>query len=194
MNQHLVLQILGQLWRILYWCRTQRKLLIFSSSILLAYDAHRLRKCYKIQDKTSHKPSAATANTINNIQNSRKRVLYLLDQSPRTRLSNHKAYRRKSVTEKIWHNNFTQIKFNRNSLTEKELLILKEEYFAILEQNVTNGKECVQYGVNHDWVKVKMIDFAHVFPSNNKLDDNYLEGIEMLVKIFQDFLLESFCY
>lgn len=42
------------------------------------------------------------------------------------------------------------------------------------------------------WGIVKMIDFAHVFPSeNNQVDKNYLEGIENLVKILESFLTES---
>ncbi|XP_073826794.1 inositol phosphate kinase 2 [Musca autumnalis] len=39
------------------------------------------------------------------------------------------------------------------------------------------------------YVKVKMIDFAHVFPStNNSLDMNYLFGLESLIAILEDML------
>lgn len=39
---------------------------------------------------------------------------------------------------------------------------------------------------SEDWVQVKMIDFAHAFPSvNDELDTNYLEGIENLVTLFE---------
>ena len=43
-----------------------------------------------------------------------------------------------------------------------------------------------QYGVSegeqHDqFVDIRMIDFAHVFPSGSR-DDNYIEGVESLVK------------
>ena len=42
-----------------------------------------------------------------------------------------------------------------------------------------------------DWVYAKMIDFAHVFPAEDQsVDTNYLQGIESLVKIFEDFLKE----
>jgi hypothetical protein len=42
-----------------------------------------------------------------------------------------------------------------------------------------------------EWVQVKMIDFAHAFPSvNDELDTNYLEGIENLVKLFESLLEE----
>lgn len=37
-----------------------------------------------------------------------------------------------------------------------------------------------------------MIDFAHVFPSeDDTLDSNYLFGVESLVKLFEQFLAES---
>lgn len=45
-----------------------------------------------------------------------------------------------------------------------------------------------------EWATVKMIDFAHVFvPSDDQLnqtDQNYLFGIESLVKLFEEFLKE----
>jgi len=35
-----------------------------------------------------------------------------------------------------------------------------------------------------EWVKVKMIDFTHVFPGeNNDLDRNYRDGIKMLIQL-----------
>lgn len=51
------------------------------------------------------------------------------------------------------------------------------------------------YDENKEWVHVKMIDFAHTF-NNSELADgqaagldlNYLDGIEHLVKIFEEFL------
>lgn len=44
---------------------------------------------------------------------------------------------------------------------------------------------------NKEWAFVKMIDFAHAFPSDDLLlDTNYLFGIESLVKYFESFLEE----
>ena len=37
-------------------------------------------------------------------------------------------------------------------------------------------------GLNSD---VKMIDFTHVFPSNNNIDSNYLDGLESLMKYLE---------
>lgn len=45
-----------------------------------------------------------------------------------------------------------------------------------------------------EWATVKMIDFAHVFASENgaadDLDHNYLFGIESLVHLFEEILDE----
>lgn len=43
----LLVQLLTNLWRILHWSRNQRRLRLFSSSILLIYDARRLREHLK---------------------------------------------------------------------------------------------------------------------------------------------------
>ena len=44
-----------------------------------------------------------------------------------------------------------------------------------------------------DWVttnpvRVRLIDFAHVFPGNGILDENYLFGVSSLVKLFDTFI------
>lgn len=51
------------------------------------------------------------------------------------------------------------------------------------------------YDTNKDWVHVKMIDFAHTFNNTEMLDGqpatldrNYLDAIEHLVEIFEEFL------
>ena len=37
------------------------------------------------------------------------------------------------------------------------------------------------------YVNVKLIDFAHVFPSNGERDDNFLRGLSNVLKLFQNF-------
>lgn len=45
---------------------------------------------------------------------------------------------------------------------------------------------------NNEWATVKMIDFAHVFESEeDSVDENYLFGIENIVKMFEEFLKEA---
>lgn len=54
------------------------------------------------------------------------------------------------------------------------------------------------YDSNKEWIHVKMIDFAHTFRNDElpeklqeTVDKNYLNAIENLVKIFEEFLKES---
>lgn len=45
---------------------------------------------------------------------------------------------------------------------------------------------------SNEWATVKMIDFAHVFESEeDSIDENYLFGIENIVKMFEEFLKEA---
>lgn len=51
------------------------------------------------------------------------------------------------------------------------------------------------FDANKNWVNVKMIDFAHTFSTDEcgvetstNVDSNYLNGIENLVLIFEEFL------
>jgi len=39
----------------------------------------------------------------------------------------------------------------------------------------------------HEHVTLKMIDFAHVHPANEELDENYLIGLRSLIKIFSEY-------
>lgn len=56
----LLLQLLVPLWRILHWARSQRKVRLFSTSILLIYDARRLRQFLKLNIKAAPAPIRAT--------------------------------------------------------------------------------------------------------------------------------------
>lgn len=53
------------------------------------------------------------------------------------------------------------------------------------------------YDSNKEWIHVKMIDFAHTYridelpePQKDLTDRNYLEAVENLIGIFEDFLKE----
>ncbi|XP_011179930.2 uncharacterized protein LOC105210584 [Zeugodacus cucurbitae] len=51
-------------------------------------------------------------------------------------------------------------------------------------QNITEHKTS-----DAQWVKVKMIDFAHVFPTeNHSLDTNYIFGLENLIMVFEELM------
>lgn len=43
-----------------------------------------------------------------------------------------------------------------------------------------------------EWIHVKMIDFAHIFPNQDNLPDtNYIEGVDHLVGIFEELLQDA---
>ena len=42
------------------------------------------------------------------------------------------------------------------------------------------------------YVNVKLIDFAHVFPSQGERDDNFLRGLDNLLSLFEDFYKRLF--
>lgn len=60
------------------------------------------------------------------------------------------------------------------------LLIVYDADYLLNEQNNTNPN-----------VRIRMIDFAHVYPAHGSRDSNYLEGLGNLVKIFEDFSNDS---
>lgn len=59
------------------------------------------------------------------------------------------------------------------------------ENYVLMRDNLVGSYD------NKVWASARMIDFAHVFPSEeDTVDNNYLQGIDSLVKIFECFLKE----
>ena len=52
-------------------------------------------------------------------------------------------------------------------------------------------KDFFQKNDSEPLVDVKMIDFAHVFPANDKLDDNYLFGLNNLIAAFENLWIKQ---
>jgi inositol-polyphosphate multikinase len=66
---------------------------------------------------------------------------------------------------------------------------IKDNYQQMLDSMVGS------YDEKKEWIQVKMIDFAHTFTTSEfpdgqaaGVDLNYLDGIEHLVEIFEEFL------
>lgn len=57
----LVMQFLSRLWAIQSWARTQKRLRIYSSSVLLVYDARRLRSTLEGQRKRLHTQTSSNS-------------------------------------------------------------------------------------------------------------------------------------
>ncbi|XP_066994550.2 inositol polyphosphate multikinase isoform X2 [Anabrus simplex] len=69
LSRELVIQFLASLWKIMGWCRRQRRFRIYSSSLLLVYDAKKLRQSLNsdaINRPVSSKPSRPLTIKISN--------------------------------------------------------------------------------------------------------------------------------
>lgn len=68
---------------------------------------------------------------------------------------------------------------------DKDMQSKRQDYTYILDELCTEQK-------SEMWATVKMIDFAHAFPAERyQIDKNYLEGIDNLIRLFEEFLVES---
>ena len=175
-NRSLILQFLTKLWKILRWFRYQKKYRFFSSSLLLVYDASKLRQNIKQNSVyCKNKLSKSTLGRQNSFQMGQNR-----EPSTHNRLGG-------SLRKIQSQNNFDNL-FRTHSLInnyERDLQDMKENYNLIL--NDLMGKSN-----NELWVNVAMIDFAHVFQSDfESIDENYLNGLQNLVDVFEEFLTET---
>jgi hypothetical protein len=95
-----------------------------------------------------------------------------------------------TLDDSSWHAGFEKACRTHSLVNnyEKDLQSMKESYTFHLNDLKSADKPLSK----EEWVQVKMIDFAHVFPSvNDELDTNYLEGLENLVKLFESLLEET---
>ncbi|XP_045478524.1 inositol polyphosphate multikinase [Harmonia axyridis] len=201
----LLMQILAPLWRIQKWARTQRRFQLYSSSILIAYDSKRLKECLKHSSDDALKPALKLTRShslyrplslavLNNFTDKiptgfsgqlTKEGPILTPTSRKRNCFDILPFRRKS--NNVWQQSFHNLKrthsFQNNY--DKDVQNRKQSYTDILEDLSCEHKSEL-------WVTVKMIDFAHVYPAKNcDLDRNYLQGIENLVKVLEEFLVDS---
>ncbi|XP_022900442.2 inositol polyphosphate multikinase [Onthophagus taurus] len=198
LNRSLIIQMLTSLWRIQNWARKQRQIKLIASSILLVYDARKLRELTpkiinpnKINTRKIQRTNSLTR-PISVVCNEKLETLkagfsgQLAEDGPifgcqtsPTRIKqinlNETEIKRSRPTLKRMHS------FQNNY--DKDLQSMKNDYNAILDELVSDKKHKM-------WVSVKIIDFTHVFP-NNEIDTNFLEGLNNLIKVFEDFLIET---
>ncbi|XP_069682869.1 inositol polyphosphate multikinase isoform X1 [Periplaneta americana] len=236
LNRQMMLQFLAVLWRILRWCRTQRKFRFYSSSLLLVYDARRLRQCLKVEGYSPSRPlspilgRALTLNVSNppvyggqlspsfggppspgfsTQRNSDQFNLSVTVTDKKSRNSGSSNGRRSPnmlsipgtptspypkpngiFNDDSWHAGFEKACRTHSLINnyEKDLQSMKDNYTFQLDDLKSADKPLGK----EEWVQVKMIDFAHAFPSvNDEIDTNYLEGIENLVKLFESLMEET---
>lgn len=187
--RNLLLQFLAQLWQILGWWRSQTRFHIFGSSLLLVYDASKLKEEFQSIRKVNGVQKATVARQLSlriptgpltpgfevkkRSPNSSRPSTPIAGTSNSPKLNDlNDAFDNMCKTHSL-ENNY-----------DKDLASMKENYSVVL-------KDLLQDRLHvESWVKVKMIDFAHVFPANS-LDKNYLEGLENLVKMFEHFFMDT---
>lgn len=232
--QDLVIKLLSLLWKILIFFRSQTQLRFYSSSLLIVYDAKRLRQLIRLGMTDERNSKSCSINTrgktfsispLNTDYINETRLnneLAALTTSPISTQIN-KTNRRKALQSlNIFKRSASYPKMNIDFASsppasppinekpiikgisarnlddnigklcrthsevhnyERDMIEIKEDY-AFLLQELTG--QSTNY---HDWVRVKMIDFTHVFSAEEQcVDKNYLEGIENLIKILETFL------
>ncbi|KAK5641362.1 hypothetical protein RI129_009909 [Pyrocoelia pectoralis] len=209
LNRDLLLQFVVELWKILRWARQQKKFKLFSSSLLFVYDAKRLKKVTLNNNEKSLKDnrnqSLPSYNTTLKRFNLYKplSLLKLNDSIPTgfSGLFTKEGPILCSIPSKIKHFCSASVRDktrrsseNVNKLRrvhsfqhnyDKDLQKIRKDYKDML-RNLVDEEGC------ETWAIVKMIDFAHVHTTDyNEVDRNYLEGIESLVKLFEEFLSET---
>lgn len=231
-SRSLLVQLLVNLWQIQDWARHQHGLRLYSSSLLLIYDAKRLRQTMvarQFQRQIDHSAietvaAIPTASLIGSgaaplkTNLTRSASLYrplslavLHDkESVRTGFSGQltkdgpilkcpispnrsantllppslindglDSRRRKPVQSAP---NLKRMHSFQNNY-DKELHDIKAGYHDILDDLIWEEKTQL-------WATVRIIDFAHVYETHGQhsIDENYLNGLENLVKILEGFL------
>lgn len=158
----LVIQILLELKSIQKWIRMQAYYKLYSSSILLVYDAEKL--------ETILHDNKLNCNIGNGSILSHADIPSDLNTST---MPQDLPYE----NTKSWCDENTK---------DYEQTLLHPKSDSCANKLIVNG--CT---VDRSWTHVKMIDFAHAFSSDDdSLDTNYMFGIDSLVRIFEGFLKE----
>lgn len=164
----------------------QRKYCFYSSSLLIAYDAQHLRQHCPLKDdictpflvpkfdkevisgsvpciaRGTHNLSGTNELTFSSRL---KKSVSAPVSIPCEQILNQSRSRNSNM-DRLCRSSPSQFTYScTNDITKKD------------EENVSMENKC-------KWVKVKMIDFTHVFPGeNNDLDRNYRDGIQMLIQL-----------
>ncbi|XP_020296194.1 inositol polyphosphate multikinase-like [Pseudomyrmex gracilis] len=208
--RHLLFELLSCLGRIMLFFRMQRKYRFYSSSLLVAYDAKKLREHYCADSKDSSELANSKIETVSFSTTSTSLNTNTSEQSAPT----------VPVSSAGINRDWTEAQKNRptlkrsTSFNTEPMPIMGEQIsdqsgsynpdlkmdrlcqscpsqFSLpqtnnVKRNVTQDNHGVPTNKEEcSWVRVNMIDFTHVFPAddNSGLDLNYLEGIENLITL-----------
>lgn len=209
----------------------QRKFRLYASSLLLVYDARRLRQCLKIEGCSPSRPLSPNLDQgltlsvtpppvfggplspgfsgppSSGFQRSSDQFIVSVPADKSRNSGSFKGRHSQSTLsvpatppspflkqngafdDGSWHAGFEKACRTHSLINnyEKDLQSMKENYMFQLNDLKSADKPLSK----EEWVQVKMIDFAHAFPSvSGDLDTNYLEGIENLVKLFESLVDE----
>lgn len=203
LSRALLIQILAKLWRIQQWARTQTYYRLYSSSLLLIYDARRLRKC--LQESGSLVLNPNTPNRKLSRSSSLYRPVSVATLNDPDKVStgfsgqctrdgpnlhvssNTKPFDFSKDDEVPKRKQVSTLKrtHSHNNNFDNDLSDLRKGYTDMLD-------DLMHENFNALWTNVKMIDFAHTFESDQaSLDSNYLNGLNNLIAIFEEFLDEA---
>lgn len=196
----------------------QRKYRFYSSSLLVAYDAQKLREHYCANSKDSNEltnpeietVSFSTTSTSLNTNTSEQssptvpvssvgiKRDWTEEQKNRPMLKRSTSFNTESmpiVCEQI----SDQIAYSPDLKTDRLCQSCPSQFSLLPTNNVKYNVTQDNHGVptNKDecgWVRVNMIDFTHVFPAddNSGLDLNYLEGIENLITLINTLYKQAY--
>ncbi|XP_017790126.1 PREDICTED: inositol polyphosphate multikinase [Habropoda laboriosa] len=213
--RQLIVKLLSFLWKILLFFRTQRLFRFYSSSLLVAYDAKRLRHYLRLNEKgvnrssdgnvdsksfsTTNSHRTTTSNvfdaTSNNVDTSRNRTTERVHFIKRSiSLSSEYDWSKKERIVNRSESCSPDFQADRPCRTnscasnfDDDIVRMKEDYDDLVNELTSSSEE------KQNWVRINMIDFTHVFPAedHSTLDRNYLEGIENLIKLVEMFLVSK---
>uniref|UniRef100_A0A182P1F1 Kinase n=1 Tax=Anopheles epiroticus TaxID=199890 RepID=A0A182P1F1_9DIPT len=174
-----LIQFLTDLWNIQKWARTQTSFRLYASSVLLVYDARRLKPVLLHGGKKSPRtPNTLTPTSTGGGGSSGA-------TTPVTPVFCTNSINELGDVEPLQHYFQIQRSHSTNHNYDQDIKIMKENYTFMLDNLVGSYEEKI-------WAKARMIDFAHTFPlsptEQPSVDRNYLEGIDNLVKLFEGLL------
>ncbi|KAK6628153.1 hypothetical protein RUM43_001965 [Polyplax serrata] len=187
LSRTLLLQFLGKLWRILRWFRTQKNFRFYSSSLLLVYDAATLKQIARVRGLGSKAPMVTIGRQINlRVATGPLTPGFREGTGSRTPGPGTPAEGpsvpgdRQTTTDNVCKTHSLVSNYDR------DLQSMKDNYKVVFNDFMNRTEDIYEV-----WVNVNMIDFAHVFHSPTEdVDLNYLNGLQTLVNIFEEFLLE----
>ena len=162
----------------------QRKYCFYSSSLLVAYDAQHLRQhcSLKVDSSVSHsapkfdKEMICESVPLLTVPGMHRNSSEMDDLTFRSKM-------KKSISQPM------SMSSEENIPTQSETCNLNVDRLcrsspSQFSLSCTNNTQNDDESTEDKWVRVKMIDFTHVFPGeNNDLDRNYRDGIQMLIQL-----------